>query len=410
MGKREREARGAAPPLEISSPQQFADAPSADKVVSRGPNLAPSRFSDASATLRSRALSMDGAPSPGGLNLLGLADDAFGPDNALPRLRTHVEDSPSRSNGQDDNMRASPNLARRSPSLDLLRGFGGLSKVASPVYSAAGQDRSAADPASPRSRTKSIDGLAKPLRDVLTHRPRRESTTRGASRTSVIEHISHEEARRLTGSAGPTILRTKEAVEEHRSTYASFPSEIGLPDRAHFDMHQSGSPAPRSQVLEDATSMADQSASQAATHAPSRPQRPHDRDALMAPPQDKPGQPSSGTGAGNSNRGGVSSSGSSFTSTSSAITDSAGAQRTPFSFQSQAYRPLSRDREVTPKPCPARPPADRRLDFTCLATWLVWARERSILEEDFIVQARRPARSTLLPQLGVACQLRPLRP
>ncbi|GAC75821.1 mitochondrial carnitine-acylcarnitine carrier protein [Moesziomyces antarcticus T-34] len=363
MGRREREARSAAPPLEISPPQQFADAPSADKVVSGGPDLAPSRFSDASATLRSRALSMDGAPSPGGLNLLGLADDAFGPDNALPRLRTHVEDSPSRSNGQDDNMRASPNLARRSPSLDLLRGFGGLSKVASPVYSAAGQAGSAADPASPRSRTKSIDGLARPLRDVLTHRPRRESTTRGASRTSVIEHISHEEARRLTGSAGPTILRTREAVEEHRSTHASFPSEIGLPDRAHFNLHQSGSPAPRSQVLEDATSMAEQSASQAATHAPSRPQRPHDRDALMAPPQDKPGQPSNGTGAGNSNRGGVSSSGSSFTSTSSAITDSAGAQRTPFSFQSQAYRPLSRDLRSDSKTMSGSPASASSLGF-----------------------------------------------
>lgn len=234
----------------------------------------------------------------GGLNLLGLAPDALGPPAAI------VQASPDRGNARKTNknatIRGSPSIARKSPSLDLLRSFGSLART---------------------------------------------SSNKASARNSVIEHISHEEARKLTGNAGPVILETKEALAEHQSKYATFPKDIGLPDRSNFDLHQDMSfPVPPRRANPAGSSPI-------APHValPSRPQRPDQaiQRHVAAPVEiltqavsvDSTSAPAHVATHVN----GVSSSGSSMLSSSSATTDPSLVSRAPFSFQSQTYRPYSSD-------------------------------------------------------------------
>ncbi|KAN0062037.1 mitochondrial ornithine carrier protein [Thecaphora frezii] len=113
--------------------------------------------------------------------------------------------------------------ARRSPSVDLLRSLGntyagpatlqGSFAAASPLVDSA---------AVTGSRAKSSDGLGRPFGESMTHQLRvygivGNASSRAQARSSVIEHISYDEARKTTGSAGPVILKSRESLEELRS-------------------------------------------------------------------------------------------------------------------------------------------------------------------------------------------------
>ena len=307
MGKREKEGRSAA----LASHA----APSAETMQ---PSAGEGR------SLRSRACSID-APPGSGLNLVGLASDALGSNTTIQ--------SPSDLSRQgSSNVHASPSEAHGSPSLDLLRSFATSAKVsqADPDSSEAHRAQQASSP-SPRSRTKSVDGLPRSLREVLGQRPRKDSSNKAAARDSIIEHISHNEARRLTGTSGPVYLPDQKALAEHRSRYASSPPATGMPDRALFDMEHDQ--ADRHQ-----------------TRLPSRSDAlSYDTDSVeMLSPSDSGGAISA-TNSGSHTAGGRVSSGSSFVSCSTAATDPSVMTRAPFSFQSQSYRPYSRESRASSK-------------------------------------------------------------
>ncbi|SPO27957.1 related to mitochondrial amino acid transporter ARG-13 [Ustilago trichophora] len=354
MGKKERDNKGAS---------TSDAAPATDSTSARPmPPTPASALSDATVnrrSMRSRAMSID-APSRGGLNLFGLAPDAFGAETSVELSRDHND---SQVGINDSNAYASPSMARRSPSLDLLRGFGTMGKV-SQAHPSESSTEGYTAPASPRSRTKSIDGLTRPLRDVLSQRPRKDSNN-AAARASVIEHISHNEARRMTGNTGPVILRSKEAMEEHRSQYATFPTEIGLPDRSNFDVQHLASPPPREANLSQTAAgqnMANPvgALSVSNVQSPARPQRPEDTSPQSGASIEQITPSNSGgavSGTGSSNIGGIASSGSSFVSSSSAATDPSVVLRAPFSFQSQAYRPYSRDSHSSSSKTQPSPPS-----------------------------------------------------
>ncbi|GAC98186.1 hypothetical protein PHSY_005775 [Pseudozyma hubeiensis SY62] len=209
---------------------------------------------------------------------------------------------------------ASPRMARKSPSLDLLRGFASPNRNSRIVASASDRARPIAPiaPPSPRSRAKSIDGGRRPLRDVLTLR----SASNQRNRNSVIEHISHEQARRLTGNAGPLFLSTEQAIKEHRALYANAPAPVGLPNRSEFDMFD------------------DASSSDKAAH--SIPVHPHLRRVEHDQADDVEGVEMLATLSNSSSVAGVASG-------EFAANDAAATSRAPFGFQSQTYRPYSRE-------------------------------------------------------------------
>lgn len=338
MGKREQESAGI---MTISDPIMTDNSDLSSAVI----EASASAHSDATAArhpLRSRAMSIDDAHHQKGLNLLGLSPDAFGSDDTVEASQARKQSISSQSGVKDSVGASGPtSMSRKSPSLDLLRSFGSKGKVPQVDRSNSAADEHATAPL-PHSRTKSSDGiLTKPLRDVLGQRTRKNT----ANRASVIEHTSFDEARRLTCNAGPVFLPTKEALEEHRSKYATFPAEIGLPDRATFDVHHD--PTRMTEVVP--------SESRASTHSPLRPQRPMEASAFGAEPIELLTPSKSGEAANanshdhhhNNNNvgnvGGVSSSGSSFVSASSNTTDPSTTARGPFAFQSQTYRPFSRE-------------------------------------------------------------------
>ncbi|SNX86303.1 related to mitochondrial amino acid transporter ARG-13 [Melanopsichium pennsylvanicum] len=355
MGKRERESKGAA----TSTDTIMATGIASGRPTS--PALKQSSISAQISTIhqdstRSRAMSFD-VPIRGGLNLLGLAPNAFGPEATAELSHERID---GQAETKSSTTCASPSMTRRSPSLDLLRSFGTMGRVSQGVAADSAEERQA-PPASPHSRTKSIDGLMRPLRDVLTQRPRKDSQN-GAARASVIEHVSHNEARQMTGSAGPVILKTKEALEEHRSRYAIFPTEFSV-DRSLFDLdHQTW---PSQANVADAASrqnMAKPPSSWTYTNmqSPERPPRPeqaspHGAESIELLTPSNSGGAVSVTGS--SNVGGISSSGSSFISSSSNATDPSIALRAPFSFQSQAYRPYSRESRDSSTKTPSSSPS-----------------------------------------------------
>ncbi|EPQ28552.1 uncharacterized protein PFL1_03856 [Pseudozyma flocculosa PF-1] len=118
---------------------------------------------------------------------------------------------------------------RRSPSVDILRSFAGFgpAHVASDAPAPRFPSTSAPDDvaaSAARSRTKSSDGLGRPFRESISQRIRTQSSvgqslSRAQARSSVIEHISFDEAQKTTGSSGPIILRSKESLEELRSQH-----------------------------------------------------------------------------------------------------------------------------------------------------------------------------------------------
>ncbi|EST09050.2 Mitochondrial substrate/solute carrier [Kalmanozyma brasiliensis GHG001] len=289
MGKKQAEPNAAAPPAQSDAAQPTSSPPTIHSETWPAPQDA----------------SIEASPR-GGLNLLGLAPDALGP-------AATNEASPDRTDKRATNkrasLRASPSIARKSPSLDLLRSFGPLGRT---------------------------------------------STHKAAARNSVIQHISHEEARKLTGSVGPIFLETKEALAEHQSKYATLPTNNGLLDRAAYDMHYAASPASQHSTLYG--SAAEQTTAQHANNAnsgtirapfPSRPRRPEqenivDNGSFQALTSPSSGEPVSSSSTRN-NSIGMSSSASSRLSSISAATDPSAVLRASFSFQSQSYRPYSSD-------------------------------------------------------------------
>ncbi|CBQ68758.1 related to mitochondrial amino acid transporter ARG-13 [Sporisorium reilianum SRZ2] len=264
-------------------------------------------------SLQSNAKSID-ASGGSGLNLLGLAPDALGSQTTVQVAHDHSDSPAANANA------TAPALSRSSPSVDLLRNVGN-----SPKPSPADASQQAVPPSS-RSRTMSID-IARPLREVLLPHPRKDSSNRAAARTSVIEHISHEEVRRLTGNSGPIILQTQQQLVEHRSRYNKLAPALGLPDIAHFDMHHVGA---------DNADASEQTASQDA-----------DPVELLTPSN------SGEEAISNSVDGGMASSASSFVSTSTGATGASATLRAPFSFQSQSYRPYSRESRTSSKVQPS---------------------------------------------------------
>ncbi|KAJ1024751.1 hypothetical protein NDA16_002791 [Ustilago loliicola] len=380
MGKREREGKGstgASSDSTVAAGNAFMrpSSPSPEEQPAPGDSDAavawPSQPpTDQQQSMRTRATSID-APQHGGLNLFGLAPDALGSgvlvEASLGRNQS-LKNQAGRS-GSNAGL-ASPSMACRSPSLDLLRSFGTMGKASQAGLSGLTEQAPAA-PASPRSRTKSIDALTRPLREVLGQRSRKDSSNQAAARASVIEHISHNDARRLTGSTGPVILQTKEALEQHRAQYATFPSEIGLLDRSNFDMHHQVS-APSHQGDKAHAAAADPSATgpasstgHASVQLPARPPRPEGSSPEDSAPMELLTPSNSGemVGGSSSNVGGISSSGSSFVSASSAVTDPSMTMRQPFSFQSQPYRPHSRESRGSQKVQPSPPSSPSSLAF-----------------------------------------------
>ncbi|KAJ9474706.1 Mitochondrial ornithine transporter 1 [Pseudozyma hubeiensis] len=265
-----------------------------------------------SADTESQSSTNDAHSRGAGLNLPGLAAGSVESDATAGS--SHI--------ASEAPLDASPRMARKSPSLDLLRGFASPNRNSRIVASASDRARPIVPnaPPSPRSRAKSIDGGRRPLRDVLALR----SATNQRNRNSVIEHISHEQARRLTGNAGPLFLSTEQAIKEHRALYANAPAPVGLPNRSEFDM------------LDDASS------SDKATH--SIPVHPHlhrvENDQADLP--DVEGVEMLATLSNSSSVAGMASG-------ESAAYDTAATSRAPFGFQSQMYRPYSREsRESTP--------------------------------------------------------------
>ncbi|CCF50689.1 uncharacterized protein UHO2_07280 [Ustilago hordei] len=384
MGKREREGKAVAA---LTSDSAVA----ADDVFMRptSPSLAeqsaqsrsaatfawPSQSStDEKHSLQTQATTID-TPQHGGLNLLGLTPDALDSGAAVETMLGRNQSLKSQANRKVSHAAwASPSMARRSPSVDLLRSFGTMGRVSQAGLSGPIQGVPA-EPASPRSRTMSIDGLTKPLREVLGQRSRKDSSQKTASRASVIEHISHNDARRMTGYTGPVILETKEALEKHRAQYATFPSEIDLPERSNFDMlHQlSASSHPNDRADNAAAgNIVTETASltgHGSVQLPARPQRPDQSSSHGSAPTElltpsNSGEMVSGTGGStSSNMGGISSCGSSFVSASSAVTDPSMTLRQPFTFQSQAYIPHSRESRGSQKPQPSPPFSPSSLAF-----------------------------------------------
>ncbi|SOV05759.1 related to mitochondrial amino acid transporter ARG-13 [Ustilago sp. UG-2017a] len=384
MGKREREGKAVAA-LTSDSAVAADDvfmrptSPSPAEQSAQGHSAATFAWPSQSSTdekhlLQTQATSID-TSQHGGLNLLGLTPDALGSGAAVETMLDRNQSLKSQAGRKISHAAwASPSMARRSPSVDLLRSFGTMGRV--PQAGLSGPVEGVpAEPASPRSRTKSIDGLTKPLREVLGQRSRKDSRQKTASRASVIEHISHNDARRMTGCTGPVILETKEALEKHRAQYAMFPSEIDLPERSNFDMlHQlsaSSHPSDRADnaaagnIVTETASLTDHGSIQ----SPARPQRPEQSSSHGSAPTElltpsNSGEMVSGTGGStSSNIGGISSCGSSFVSASSAVTDRSMTLRQPFSFQSQAYRPHSRESRGSRKPQPSPPSSPSSLAF-----------------------------------------------
>ncbi|CDR98588.1 hypothetical protein [Sporisorium scitamineum] len=280
------------------------------------------------------------ASAGSGLNLIGLAPDALGSQTTVQMSHNHSDSPADNSNAT---AHASPGLTRRSPSLDLLRNFGTTPKVSQADPS------QQAEPASSRSRTMSMD-VSRPLRQVLLPRSRKDSSNKAAARSSVIEHISHNQVRRLTGSSGPVILQTQQELAEHRSRYNKVAPGLGLPGIADFDMHHVAADNSGSR----ATSTANFTRSQSL---------PRSEQSEQADPQDAGSiellTPSSSVGAtsgidsSNNTGGGMASSGSSLVSASTAATDPSVTLRAPFSFQSQSYRPYSRESRASSKMQPS---------------------------------------------------------
>lgn len=387
MGKREREGKAAAGVSSDSiaaaedvfmrptspSPAGPAMQDHSDAAIS-WPSQGSAGQKQAIQTTQTRGI--DAPQHGGGLNLLGLAPDALGSGATIEVSigRNHSLKNPTNGKGANAGS-ASPSMAHRTPSLDLLRSFGTMGKVSQAGLPGSTAEDAPAAPASPRSRTKSIDGLTRPLREALGQRSRKDSSNQAAARASVIEHISHNDARRMTGSTGPVILQTKEALEHHRAQYATFPTDIGLPDRSTFDMHSHGS---ASSNLTDSTHAAPaashsttesiSSTGHASVQSPARPPRPEEPSPGGSAPMElltpsNSGEMVSGTGGSSSNVGGISSSGSSFVSASSAVTDPSMTLRQPFSFQSQPYRPHSRDSRSSQKVQPSPPSSPSSLAF-----------------------------------------------
>lgn len=259
-----------------------------------------------SAETESQSSTKDAHSRIAGHNLPGLAAGAVEPDATAES--SHI--------ASEAPLDVSPRMARKSPSLDLLRGFASPNRNSRIVASASDRARPIAPnpPSSPRSRAKSIDGGRRPLRDVLALR----SATNQRNRNSVIEHISHEQARRLTGNAGPLFLSTEQAIKEHRALYANAPAPVGLPNRSEFDMFD------------------DASSSDKAAH--SIPVHPHLRrvENDQADLTDLEGVEMLATLSNSSSVAGMASG-------ESAAYDTAATSRAPFGFQSQTYRPYSRE-------------------------------------------------------------------
>ncbi|KAJ1019039.1 hypothetical protein NDA18_006190 [Ustilago nuda] len=374
MGKRERESKAVVALMSDSAvaaddvfmrPTSPSPAEPSSQSRSAATFAWPSQSStDEKHSLQTQATTID-TPQHGGLNLLGLTPDALDSGAAVETMLGRKQSLKSQANRKVSHAAwASPSMACRSPSVDLLRSFGTMSRVSQAGLSGP-IEGVPAEPASPRSRTMSIDGLTKPLREVLGQRSRKDSSQKTASRASVIEHISHNDARRMTGYTGPVILETKEALEKHRAQYATLPSEIDLPERSNFDMlHQLCASSHPNDRADDAAAgnMVTETASltgHGSVQSPARPQRPDQSSSHGSAPTElltpsNSGEMVSGTGGStSSNIGGISSCGSSFVSASSAVTDPSMTLRQPFSFQSQAYIPHSRESRGSQKPQPS---------------------------------------------------------
>ncbi|PWZ01174.1 hypothetical protein BCV70DRAFT_199536 [Testicularia cyperi] len=225
--------------------------------------------------------------------------------------------------------------ARRSPSVDLLRSLGGMSRPAASEASTA-LSYMTGDTASPRTRTKSTDGLSRTFfRETLSQRMRTSSNASllGNPHVSVIEHISFDEARRTTGNSGPMILNSKESLEELRSLPTPLRSDLGW-----AATNRNGSRANGAESQATATGAPVSSGHSGGLSFPLRPPR--------RPSSSHSQRPALAELVGLSGGMPSSSSGSSFSSSNLTNTIDSTTQtqsRTPFGFQSQLYQPFPRD-------------------------------------------------------------------